>query len=484
MIGRVLHAGSVCLWLLWTSLAWAQGTYYVATNGVDTPGGGSAGQPWATITYALDRVPDGALILVRSGTYNGRIRIRGNFDPPVTVRSEVPYRARLRHNGTVLTAYDSGGVSGIRIEGFDIAHSGSNPEAIVVHVQAMGAGSPAQDIVLADNILHDSYNNDVLKINNGARRVQVLGNLFYNQGASDEHIDINSIDDVRVEGNVFFNDFAASGRPVSTDSSSFIVIKDSNGNDDGIIGARNVQVRRNVFLNWQGSPGSNFVLCGEDGHPYHEAFDVLVENNLFLGNGSASIRAPFGVKGCRDVVFRANTVSGNMPGTAFAMRLNTEGSNPANQAIQFRNNIWSDPTGTMTRFSTTPSGQTTSFTLNRNLYWNNGQALPNHPAELINIGNDAQSVVGDPGLANPAAVVTPHWNEVSGTFNGGHARIADVFLALATAYGVPAAHGAGVAQGDPGNMPADDLFGLPRGASPDLGAVQSRGDLIFAHGFE
>ncbi|WP_123522090.1 DUF1565 domain-containing protein [Pseudofulvimonas gallinarii] len=90
MIGRLLFA--VCaLALPWSSPAWAQATYHVATTGSDVPGGGSAGQPWATITYALGRVPDGSLILVAPGTYNGRIRIRGNFDPPVTVRSQVPY---------------------------------------------------------------------------------------------------------------------------------------------------------------------------------------------------------------------------------------------------------------------------------------------------------------------------------------------------------------------------------------------------------
>lgn len=474
--------------LAWASLALpvhaGPPTYYVATDGVDVASGGSAAQPWASITYALDRVPSGSLILVRPGTYSGRIRIRGNFDPPVTVRSELPYRARLRHDATVLTIYnDTLGVSGIRIEGFDIAHSGPGAGALVVQVQAIG-GQPAQDIVLADNIIHDSYNNDLLKINNAARRIRVLGNLFYNQSGSDEHIDINSVEDVLVEGNVFFNDFGASGRPNGNDTSAYIVIKDSNGAGDGIEGANDVRVRRNVFLNWQGSLGSTFVLCGEDGHAYHEAYDVLVENNLFLGNSANAIRAAFGVKGCRDVIYRANTVSGDLPGNAYAMRLNTEGSNPANQNIRFHNNLWSDPTATMTRFSTTPVGQTSSYTLHRNLYWNGGSALPHHGSELINISNDSAAVIGNPALANPAVVASPYWIQASSQFNGGHARIADVFAALAQTYGAPAVGGAGVGQADPANMPADDLLGRPRGAAPDLGAVQSLSDLIFANGFD
>ena len=81
----------------------AQSTYWVATNGVDDPTRGTSALPWATITFALDRVPDGSLILVKAGTYTGRIRIRGNFRNGVTVRLETPYQARLRAAEAVLT---------------------------------------------------------------------------------------------------------------------------------------------------------------------------------------------------------------------------------------------------------------------------------------------------------------------------------------------------------------------------------------------
>ena len=104
-------------------------TFWVATDGDDQPARGSESQPWRTITYALDRVPDGSLILVKPGDYVGRIRIRGNFSTGVVVRSEQRYRARLRAPEAVLTIYNDGAdIQGITIEGFDIAHSGAGHE--------------------------------------------------------------------------------------------------------------------------------------------------------------------------------------------------------------------------------------------------------------------------------------------------------------------------------------------------------------------
>jgi hypothetical protein len=467
--------------------AQAQSTFYVATDGLDLPGRGSEALPWATITHALDNVPDGSVVLVKPGTYTGRIRIRGNFAQGVTVRSQLPYQARLRHSEAVLTIYnDNADIQGITIEGFDVSHSGAGAAPLVVQVQD-GFATQTSRITLQDNILHDSFNNDILKINNGASDITVRGNLFYNQGSSDEHIDINSVDGVVVEDNVFFNDYAASGRADVTDASSFIVIKDSNAGDDEYLGARNVIVRRNVFLNWVGSTGSNFVLLGEDGTANHEAFDVLVENNLMLGNSGNTMRAAFGVKGSRDSVFRANTVVGNLPSLAFAMRLNREGANPVVSGIGFYNNIWSDPTGTMEDFSDTPPGQSQSITVQRNGYWNGGAAIPTDPAESINVGNDAQARLGDPLLPAQAGLVTPVWNSGAGQFAGGQTRIDAVFVALVESYGRPAAGGAGIDQALAAQMPAEDILGRARGGAPDLGAYERETvdpDALFADGFE
>jgi hypothetical protein len=488
--GNFLRAFVFCSALLICTKLCAQQTFYVATNGIDAPTNGGLAAPWATITYALDRVPDGSTILVRPGTYTGRIRIRGSFAAGVTVKSELPYQAKLRAQEAVLTIYnDAANIEGISIEGFDIAHNGAGAGALVVQIQD-GAATETRRIRLIDNILHDSFNNDILKINNGASNILVRGNLFYNQTGSDEHIDINSVDDVIVEDNIFFNCFSCSNRSDPSDTASFVVVKDSNATDDEYLGARNVTIRRNIMLNWQGSIGSGFLLFGEDGTANFEAFTCLVENNLLLGNSTSVMRSPLGVKGSRDITFRHNTIVGNLPANAFATRINREGSNPQIEAVRFVHNIFSDPTGSMTDFADAlPADVSTArpAILERNLYFNGSNALPNDSSDVINITNDATRVTGDPLLADNSGLTPPAWQPTSLQFVGGYGRIRDVFVDFANRYGRPGV-GSGVinAASVIGAIPDTDLLGNVRSQSTsDLGALQRTPvDSFFANGFE
>lgn len=455
------------------------GVYYVAVDGTDAGGDGSMADPWATITHALDNVPDGSEILVRPGLYEGRVRLRGAFAQGVTVRSEAPYRAILQNDDRVVTVYSApGGVSGITLQGFEIRHSGPGAAPLVVHVDGGGDGS-VRDITLRNNIIHDSTNNDLLKINNAAHDVLVTGNLFYNQTGSDEHIDVNSVQNVVVEDNVFFNDFAGSGRTNGNDTSSYIVIKDSNAGDDIFIGSSDITVRRNVFFNWEGSTGANFVLIGEDAQPFIEGRDILVENNLMLGNAPNVMRAAFGVKSGENVTFRHNTVVGDLPALAYAMRLNVENPAVSNENIAFYNNVWSDPTGTMgaenpTRpndFSDTPPGETGAFVLSNNLYWNGGMPIPTDPGELINVTDDAAAWMADPLLPAQNGLALPRWDGAAGQFGDGSSTIRQVFERLVTLYGRagPGTPLLDAARAD--QAPAEDILGNLR-AEADIGAVE------------
>ncbi|MBN2430057.1 MAG: hypothetical protein JXQ27_01215 [Acidobacteria bacterium] len=472
---------------VWISIAWTigmAGQYHVAPDGSDVSGNGSAAQPWATITHALGQVPDDSLVLVSAGEYTGQVRLDQTFSSGVTVRSYPSYGACLRHDGTVVRCYYG---QGITLEGFDIAHAGPGADPLVIQIQDLigdpGGAETVERIVIRDCIIHDSYNNDLLKINNGCAHILVEGNMFYNQSGSDEHMDVNSVADVLIRDNIFFNDFAASGRTNGNNTSSYIVVKDSNGDSDGRVGSENIVIRRNIFLHYEGSSGTCFVLVGEDGQPYFEGRNVLVENNLLLGDSANVIRAAWGVKGGQGITFRHNTVTGDLPALAYAMRLNTEGSNPPNEDIEFYGNIWSDPMGTMgaqsgsgsNDFSDTPPGETVSWLLDGNLYWNGGTAIPSDPAELINYTDDLNAMAGDPLLPDPASAVRPHWRADQGIFNDGSTTIRAAFVRLVRNYGIPTAAGPAADTGDPATAPADDILKTRRsiGPAPDRGAVET-----------
>ena len=461
-------------------------TFYVATDGNDLTGDGTAANPWGSIERGLahlhDQGLDGSTLLVRPGTYAQRQRLIGTFTQGVEVRSETPYAARLHSNDRPVVAYaNPRGASGITLEGFDIAHVGSGASPLVVHIDGGGGNAGIEKLTLRDNVIHDSYDNDLLKINNGAVDVVVENNIFYNQTGSDEHIDVNSVENLTIRDNIFFNDFAGSGRSNANNTSSYIVVKDSNADDDAFVGAAHVSVQRNVFLNWEGNTGASFVLVGEDAMPYIEARDVLVENNLMLGNSENVMRAAFGVKSGAQIVFRNNTVSGDLPSLAYAFRLLAENPLVTNDQIKFYNNIWSDPTGTMgasfgsgNDFSDTPAGDTTNWTLLNNLYDNGKAPIPSDPSEMINYTDDAARIVSDSGLPLLHSVVLPRFNQANATFADGSTSIREAFVRLVRQYGVPDPNSAGVDRALPAHSPTDDILGNPRGSLPDLGAAEQR----------
>lgn len=451
-------------WLMFCSASLGQ-TAYVATSGVDQPSGGSAQQPWATISYAIDQVVDGTTILVGPGLYQGRVRLDQKFTNGIVVRSSSAYQARLRHNnGAVVICYTCAGVT---MEGFDIAHSQDNTGALVVQIQT----SEVSRVVLRNNIIHDSTNNDLLKINNGARDVLVDGNMFYNQSGTDEHIDINSVSDVTVQNNLFFNARSQS------ETSSFIVIKDSNGASDGVLGSKNITVRRNVFFNWQGNSGQSFVRVGEDGTANFEADGVDIESNLMLGNSSQLMRSAFTVQGSKNVRFRFNTVVGDLPSRSFAARLLASGSNQANQNIELNNNIWSDPAGSMGQEGfvgadvfDAPQGDNASVSLQRNLYYNGGNPIPVDGAQEVKFADDGSALVGNPQLSSQSGLVLP---VVSGTqLAGGHSSIRVAFEYFAEQYGRPSSNSIVRDKALSVGAPPRDLLGAQRDARPDIGALE------------
>lgn len=413
------------------------------------------------------------MVWFKDGTYSGENDLHERFASPVTFKAQHPYQAILQASGLVL---ELSGARNMIFEGFEFRHSGPGAQVLVVAVDGRGA-LWSEQITFRDNIFHDSYNDDLLKIYNGARFIHVSGNIFYNQGANEQHIDVNSATDVVIQDNVFFNDFAGSDRSQLNDTKSFIVVKDSNENQDGLEGSQRVTIRRNVFLNWEGGR-EPFIQIGNDGKGYHEAVDVRLENNLLVGNSANEVSAAFGVNGARDVTFVHNSVVGDLPSYAYAFHIGIKDANPLNQNIYFYNNLWSDPTGTMganhsegdNEFSDGNRAETTNLVLDNNLYWNGGAPIP--PGEAANpLVHDLRRVLGNPRHARAAAnAILPRWN--GSAFLSGNRSIRQEFLRLVILYGAIRPVSPVIGMADPAFSPPDDILGRMRGAVTDLGAYE------------
>lgn len=446
-------------------------TYYVAPDGSDETGDGSADNPWATLRHATDNVPDdGSEILFRDGEYAGAQSIARDFAQHATIRAEHPYLARFVSSADEHRVLLVWGGSNFTLAGFVFTGVDGPTDPYLIQITL----DTSFDIVLENNVFHDSYSNDIIKLNDRAHHITVRGNMFYNQPAGgDEHMDINTVHDIVVEDNVFFNDFAGSGRPLNNDTHPFVLIKNS-GSEFVSTG---FDVRRNVFLNWEGASDQPFLLLGEDGQSFHEAESALVENNLFIGNAPNPLTAAFAIKGARDITFRANTITGDLPLGAvswgYAMRLGREGLNPVNEDVAFHNNVWSDPTATMEHFSSGSPDNTTGAVLDNNLYYNGGAPIPVDADRVLNVDDDPSAVVEDPLLpADHSDLVLPRWDPDAGQFADGSASIAEAHQRLVDLFGTPAEDSPAIDAADPSQMPADDILGHLRDDSPDIGAVE------------
>lgn len=482
--GRILASIGVGAITLGTVSTAHADTYYVATDGDDATGDGSSASPWATITHAINEaIPQsgGHEVVVRDGTYVGSAYLSRAFDAPVVVRAEHPYRAKLTNTtgeNEVIRVYFEGSVQ-VTFEGFVISNAhqsytcpNGRESYYLIHIQ------DASDVTLRDNVIYGNNApgrcNELLKVNRGSdtaypRNIVVQGNVFYdpaNAGGSD------MIDSVR-PGELDIVDNIFLGSASHPESQSFITIKRQVQTPPADARSPRFFIARNVFLSYNGHNDQAFVQLGEDGYAEHMITDALVENNLVIGNSDNPLAAPFQLKGSQQIVVRANTVVGDLPGGAYGLRIGTEEDNPACAGFEISNNVWSDPTGTMGTRLVNAYGlvDVGSIVLDLNLYWNGGSALPTDGDVLIS--SDARRLEADPGLeTDQSGIVEPRFDETAGTFPSGATSIREEFLRLVETYGAIPEGSPAVGAADGTSMPSADIRNLERDASPDLGAYE------------
>ena len=471
MLPRV---AALVLMLLAASTSHA-GTYYVAPDGSDEKGDGSTARPWATIKHATASVPDdGSTVLARDGLYTGAIVLERQFATGCVVRAEHPYRARFRSAPDSNRAFFCYGGSNVTFEGIEVFGSGGTKGDYVVHV----AKPETHHITFRDCIIHDSYNDDLIKVNDLAHHVAFRGCLVYNarDAGGIQLFDINVVADVAVEDCILTSDQEGSGRATAHKAGSFIVIKNSSKDPANAAKTRRIDVRRNVFCNWEGESDQSYVLIGEDAKDFWEAQDVAVENNLFLFNTAVPSTGAVTCK-ChvRNVTVRANTVLGTVLGwTCYAIRLSEERPKLGMEDIFIFNNIFDDPAGRMSQLIWGHREFVRGAELRNNLYWNAGKAFEHHESTLFRIpADDPAAVTADPRLPNPEKMVIPRWDAARGRFASGETSIRGEFERLVKLYGQLPAGSPAAGRADAKHMPPDDILGRPRGEHPDIGAWQT-----------
>lgn len=450
------------------------GTYYIAPDGSNSTGDGSSDNPWATIRYATDQMPDdGSTLVVKDGLYVGAQSLGRSFTKTATVRAENPYKARFQSSATSTRAFYSYAGSNVCFSGLEFFGSGSTGGEYLMHLGA----EDVHHLTFENCLIHDSYNNDLVKVNNKTHDVTFRRCLVYNSDAAgDELFDINTVQDITLEDNIFLMDREGSGRENGNNTWPYIVIKNSGNSNPNY--TQRINVRRNIFQNWEGKSDQAYLLIGEDGKPFWEAQEVMVENNLMLFNTDNYLYGPFMVKGgVRDVTFRANTIVGHplRGGSAFGMRLNKEGSNENMEDIVFYNNIWSDPTGAMADFSDGNPDNVEGERLGNNVYYNGGRAIPDNDGwKLFDPKtDDPAGVFGDPLLPDPKEMTISRWDPAAGKFLSGETTIEDEFRRLVEAYAKLPEGSSAIDAADPKQMPAEDILGRRWIGEPDVGAYQT-----------
>lgn len=126
----------------------------------------------------------------------------------------------------------------------------------------------------------------------------------------------------------------------------------------------------------------------------------------------------------------------------------------------------------MSEFSTTPTGETGSFVLDSNMYWNGGKPIPAGDDQFVVPAKDRHAVLGDPELGEQDGLVVPTWQSTTALFADGSNSTCDVFAELVVRYGTPGPGSAAVDRGRADMAPDHDILGKPRKGRPDLGAVE------------
>lgn len=348
---------------------------YVATTGSDA-NPGTAAKPMRSPIEALKRAAPGDVVRVRAGVYagGGWIDKKGKDGMPIRVVSEDgPRKAILEGGDETLRLGD--GASYLRFEGLEVRNSKNN----LIHVDG-----GAHHIWFIDLYAHDAGpDGDVVKVNQS------------------HHIVIDGMEAARAGKRTIVS-------PPYQECIDFVDVDHSlvtrsylHDNGGSIIyakgGSKRVVFERNVIAG-QRAGGENDPAVGIGGWTdadlfggeVYEALDVVLRNNLIVGNAHGAI-AIYDARGA--------TVANNLLlDNDVVGILIKQGNGPSKKSDDVRvvSNIIVDTRGKMpTPFLKQGTHSLTGLYVTDNLYWNTGAAIP---ATTL-VTSEPGRFVGDPKIA-------------------------------------------------------------------------------------
>lgn len=280
---------------------------WVATNGVDQDGGGSADSPFATIQYAIDHATPGTAIMVHAGTYAEAIKIdvSGTPDAPIWLESaDGVGAAEIKPVGQAeVNAIEGQGMQNIVIDGFKITGTDtigtygfnlvSKNNGAKNSFTEGWAGGLVANVLIKNNIITNWGIDDVHIAN--SFNLQIINNTV--SGGHEQGIDIITSRRLLIADNNVSN-ITAKPEWKGLDSRDYV-------GDSGITvkgSASEVSIINNFIGDNKGSGikiGAPTALTfipiaaglDSDGTHYvpYEAKDVLVEGNTILDSPASAI---------------------------------------------------------------------------------------------------------------------------------------------------------------------------------------------------
>jgi hypothetical protein len=364
-------------------------TYYIAQNGANNTStrDGSQGQPWRTITFALDQMSGGDTVIAMDGIYPA-LNLGSAFSSMVYVIAQNRHQASILQSGYCLMM--NSGAQNICIDGFVMDGADNASAANVVQI------SGASYVYIRNNVITHGTggydNSDAFKINLGSHHILVEGNIVYD--GTDEELDIlQDVHDIVVRRNIIYQKDRAN-MTAKYEAAASCKMR-----------ARRMIFDANLFsyMNTEASNGSLRFGGSNDGGD--EAAVCLALNNAFINSYG---KGAYALAGSKKTLF-ANNVVYNHGGANCLVAIYTNNPNVAvpvnNDEFTIVNNIFYATTATFPSrpfrlFATNP----VTYVIDYNLYYNGSAGIPS--GGFFNPNNEPNGVFSRPDFTGNGTAVT------------------------------------------------------------------------------